>query len=598
MNTTSAAPLLAFVEQYGAPVFPCREDKTPFTAHGFKDASRDATQIAAWRKQYPKCLWGMPTGRASGFFVVDVDIKPDLGKHGDEALAKLCQRHGALPASAEALTPSGGKHLYFAHPPDVATKSLSDLLKAEIGSGLDIRADGGYVVIPPSKVNGHAYEWEASADPAEAGFAAAPTWLVDLVRADRRDEKREQRSNEGGAFVRALDGIRAGTPLHDSLRDLAAAVVARGFRFEDACALLRTLLESSTAPRDARFAERRDEIPKLVDTALRKYRASGGASDPNPHSLQDITAMQLPPLHFLVDGLLPFGAHLLVGPPKCGKTFLAQQLSIAVAGGRNFLGSRVQQGDVLYLALEDNWRRIRSRFAKLGAHGDTLDRIHVATEWPRADEGGIQAIEEFVKEHPATLLVVVDTAAMFRPRSSKGDNVYESDYAAGATGRTLVADGGRAVLTLHHTNKRAVAADPLDMISGSLGLAGAVDGAYLLLRDVLLEDKARRRFVVRSRDLPDMDDIVLEQDANTCGFSSLGAAHDFERSQSRRAILDALGKAPAGLAPKDVANECDLTGGNVRKLLKAMLAAGDVWRDKAGKYRAGKEPPAQHGLGV
>jgi hypothetical protein len=183
MSAASREPnlsaLLEFIGRYGVPVFPCRPDKAPLTAHGFKDATRDPEQVRGWSMQNPGCMWGMPTGEESGFLVLDVDRKN--GVDGNEALAALVAKHGPLPETAEALTPSGGRHLYFAQPTGIKTKSSA----GSLGAGLDVRGDGGYVVIPPSVTNGRAYAWEASSDPAEVAFAAAPAWLIALCRADQ-----------------------------------------------------------------------------------------------------------------------------------------------------------------------------------------------------------------------------------------------------------------------------------------------------------------------------------------------------------------------------------------------------------------------------
>ncbi len=225
-----------------------------------------------WRKQYPKCLWGMPTGRTTGFFVWTWTSSRNAASTATKRWRNCARSTAALPESAEAMTPSGGKHIYFAHPPDVHHEIICRSAKGEIGSGIDIRADGGYVIVPPSRVNGHAYEWEASADPAEVGFAQAPAWLVDLARADAPKSTPGKQSTEAGAIRRALDGIRTGSPLHDSLR-MAVAVVARGFRFDDACALLRTLLEASSAPRDVRASRNgmtrspSSSTPRWISTA-------------------------------------------------------------------------------------------------------------------------------------------------------------------------------------------------------------------------------------------------------------------------------------------------------------------------------------------
>src|SRR5437016_11927784 len=105
--------ILLLTEQFGWPVFPCGAHKRPLTENGFKDATRDLEQIKAWSVEHPGCLWGVPTGAASGLFVLDIDVDPAKGIDGAEALDTIVAQIGPLPATGEAITPRGGRHIYF-----------------------------------------------------------------------------------------------------------------------------------------------------------------------------------------------------------------------------------------------------------------------------------------------------------------------------------------------------------------------------------------------------------------------------------------------------------------------------------------------------
>ena len=145
--------------KWGKPVFPCilfRDSKKPQTKHGFKDASKDSSQVEAWQPLWekPGALIGMPTGTASGLLVLDVDRKH--GIDGLATLAELEKRNGLLPKTGVAETPNGGLHLYFLFPetdPPIGNSA------GKLGPGLDIRGQGGYVILPPSVINGRAYRW-------------------------------------------------------------------------------------------------------------------------------------------------------------------------------------------------------------------------------------------------------------------------------------------------------------------------------------------------------------------------------------------------------------------------------------------------------
>ncbi|MFZ1568654.1 MAG: bifunctional DNA primase/polymerase, partial [Thiolinea sp.] len=129
----------------GWPVFPLKHNlKTPATSNGFKDATRDQAQISQWFKGGVHNL-GIATG--NGLAVLDIDRKG--GKYGLQVIQSLEAIHGALPDTYKVSTPSGGEHWFFSYPSDLKIQSKANLFK-EHGEGLDIRADGGYVVSAPS----------------------------------------------------------------------------------------------------------------------------------------------------------------------------------------------------------------------------------------------------------------------------------------------------------------------------------------------------------------------------------------------------------------------------------------------------------------
>jgi hypothetical protein len=157
--------------QRGMAVFPCVPcGKSPATAHGFKDATRDLDVIRAWWRAEPTYNIAIATGTVSGVFVVDVD-----GLDAEVELRKLEAEHGEIPPSVEVIT-ARGRHIYF--------KALEVPVRnsaGKIASGIDVRGDGGYVLTPPSMhPSGRRYAW--SVDSANA-FAAPPDWLLAKIAA-------------------------------------------------------------------------------------------------------------------------------------------------------------------------------------------------------------------------------------------------------------------------------------------------------------------------------------------------------------------------------------------------------------------------------
>jgi len=163
-----AIAALAYAKR-GWHVLPCKPgDKQPATAHGYKDATDDRGELVRRWKQSPRANLGIATGQISRIVVLDVD--PRNG--GRESLRELERLHGSLPKTPIVETGGDGEHYYFALPPGVHAKSFV------LAPGLDVKADGGYVIAPPSvHPSGKPYGWRLP--PRSTPMAAAPAWLLD-----------------------------------------------------------------------------------------------------------------------------------------------------------------------------------------------------------------------------------------------------------------------------------------------------------------------------------------------------------------------------------------------------------------------------------
>jgi hypothetical protein len=152
--------------------------KHPRTEHGVHDATRKAETLSAWWDCWPDANLALATGEDSCVDVLDVDPEHD----GPATLARLEAEHGTLPATWRARTGSGGEHIYFWHEPGMGN-SVS-----RIGRGLDVRGEGGYVLLPPSlHRTGRRYSWIIPPD--EGPPAGWPDWLAKLAMPQRpRDD--------------------------------------------------------------------------------------------------------------------------------------------------------------------------------------------------------------------------------------------------------------------------------------------------------------------------------------------------------------------------------------------------------------------------
>lgn len=160
----------------GRPVFPCDPvTKRPYTIAGFKDATTDPAIIIELWSYRPQAAVGMPTGPLSECIVLDSDVNKEKGLDGEASLRALEAANGPLPRTYESRTPRGGRHRFFAYPGERVPSTASKL-----GPALDVRGDGGYVILPPSRrPDGTSYEWVD--DGQERTLAEAPAWLVKLV---------------------------------------------------------------------------------------------------------------------------------------------------------------------------------------------------------------------------------------------------------------------------------------------------------------------------------------------------------------------------------------------------------------------------------
>lgn len=185
---------LAYINRFQWPVFPVhgiqdgqctcgngdckRPGKHPIgklAPQGLKDATRDPEIATAWWRMAPYANIGVPTGAVSGLVVLDVDT----AKYGEDSLFDLTQRFGPLPFTVMALTGGGGMHYLFAHPgPPLKIRNSVE----NLGPGLDVRGDGGYIVVAPSShLSGRRYEWELSCHPKAVALAPLPDWLLERI---------------------------------------------------------------------------------------------------------------------------------------------------------------------------------------------------------------------------------------------------------------------------------------------------------------------------------------------------------------------------------------------------------------------------------
>lgn len=300
----------------GWPVFPCAPNKkTPLTSKGFKDATRDPKRIREWWDQHPQANIGIATGE-SHLGVIDGDVKH--GHDPVDSLLKLMNGHHSLPETRRSKTPSGGWHLYFTIPDGIEISSSA----GKLGPGLDVRAAGGYVVAPPSVVDGRAYEWVNGFD---EPIATLPDWLAEVLT------QTKQPSVKGGVV---------GTMVPKGQRNVYLTSLGGTMRVKGMAeqAIEAALLAENAARCDPPLPER--EVKGIV-RSIAKYE-SGDDIQPFPISLvigvTDFLAEDIPQRQWVVEGvLLKPALAMIFGWRGRGKTWLALSMAVAIAAGEPFL---------------------------------------------------------------------------------------------------------------------------------------------------------------------------------------------------------------------------------------------------------------------
>jgi hypothetical protein len=325
----------------------------------------------------------------------------------------------------------------------------------------------------------------------------------------------------------------------------------------------------------AAFQQALDGAQPLVHAPSRPAPSSYEFT-PAPFTLQELLARQLPPIQWAIPDILPEGLTLLAGKPKLGKSWLALAIALAVAAGGAALGTYpVTQGEVLYLALEDNERRLQARAQQLLASMTTVpNTMAFELRWPRLDQGGLLHLEEYLQAHPQVRLVVIDTWARVSPKAQhRQRSQYEDEYEA-LTPLKYLADTYRvSILAIHHLRKMR-GDDVLDEITGSIGLTGAVDGALILKRE---RGQHEASLFVTGRDIEHEQQLALRFDAQTAMWALVGNAEEVRRTKERQDILDLLSKqCPEGMSPRQVAEALDKNYHTTRCLLRKLEAAGEI----------------------
>ena len=222
---------------------------------------------------------------------------------------------------------------------------------------------------------------------------------------------------------------------------------------------------------------------------------------------QDIYSKKPP----VIEGLLYQGTYLFVGSPKIGKSFFMAQLAYHVSTGTPLWDYPVKKGTVLYLALEDDYRRLQERMYRMFGT-DSTENLYFSVSSKPLGNGLTDQLSGFIREHPDTTLVIIDTLQKIREVDSDSYS-YAKDYEIINQLKQFSDSWGICLLLVHHTRKQK-SSDNFDMISGTNGLLGCADGAFMLYKENRTSNKATLE--ISGRDQQDQKIHLIRDEEKLC----------------------------------------------------------------------------------
>jgi hypothetical protein len=310
-------------------------------------------------------------------------------------------------------------------------------------------------------------------------------------------------------------------------------------------------------------------------------------------SAEEVLNMDFPEPKWVIRDIIPEGVLIFAGKPKAGKSVMATNICVAVAIGGKYLDRDVEQGPVLYLHLEDNQRRLKTRIEAMvpiddytGRRPSGLEHLDLYYQWPRMGEGGLRALDAYFRDHKPRL-VVIDTFKAFQPKLIKSDNKktqYDLDYDWIIALRPLAERHNTTIMIIVHARKQS-SDDPIDLISGTLGRAGAVDNCLILTE----REGNRAKIYTVGRDV-DNEMYIIEYIKSAWMWIMLGNPEHVMATDSQQEVLSFLLQNSSEEEPvtlTEIRTNTKVKPSNLQnRILPKLVKKGLVKRVEKGLYYA------------
>lgn len=223
-------------------------------------------------------------------------------------------------------------------------------------------------------------------------------------------------------------------------------------------------------------------------------------------SAVELQQMELPPTQYLVEDILPEGTCILVAPPKIGKSWFVLDMGMSIALGKEFLGKQTHAVGVLYFALEDSNRRLQDRMNKVISYNSPPpSNFYFQTEAPTLDNSEfLNLLENYIKTTDIKL-VIIDTLQKIRRQEKSHGSAYQQDYQDVGELKRFADKHNISIFLVHHTRKMKDD-DPYNMISGTNGIMGAADTAFIITKTKRTDENAVMN--ITGRDVEQNDFVI------------------------------------------------------------------------------------------
>lgn len=437
------------------------------------EATTDMSKIEEWFKNHDYNI-GVKTG--NGLIVIDIDVKNDVD--GRNSIKEFLPD---FPKTKVVKTPSGGFHLYYRVDREIRNR-------IGIYPGVDIRGDGGYIVGIESIINDCKYEL-----------------INDHLIADANEAVYQFVESKNKNNLEKISDLIPVGQRNDILFKLGCSLHNKGLLQESIYAAIQKENELHC---EVPLEEK--EIQQIIKGITKRYTKGLLPRNIQDNASEYFNAAKLITQHYvdeaeIVEDLISIGVTLFGAPQKIGKTFFALQLSNAIASGADFLGKKVEQGNVLYFALEDSKNKINKRLKNFNIPISECLNFKIIKPFDPL----FNVEEEIKKElsiHPTLKMIVIDTFPKIR-KEVKVD--YQTEYEELSKYHELGMKYGIAILLILHVRKSIDKNNAFDNIYGSRGVTAAADGMIVLLRHEVMP-RLKDLYVI-GKDIPE-NSYVLKQD--------------------------------------------------------------------------------------